>query len=202
MGTWRQLTVIQRRRKLWKERSYERSFATSRDLSPTLLGNISFDFSARNNISFNFCSSADADLYVLEGGALLAKPAVATEIRVMAVPSLFHSQTPNKMTPRSFRFGSCRGTTSPNLGLYFNSRIGLTVSHRSCLVLTSPALYGPLSPVWLRALGSLEVCLTQLISTASVRKRLCHFPHPWGGLLLPSSGFYKYVVPLFSLPYL
>lgn len=130
-----------RRRKLWKERSYERSFATSRDLSPTLPRNVSFDFSARNNISFNFCSSADTDLCVLEGGALSAKPAVATEIRVMAVPSLFHSQTPNKMAPRPCSFGCCRGTTSPNLGLYFNSRIGLTVSHRSCLVVPSP---GPL----------------------------------------------------------
>lgn len=69
---------------------HELSFETSRDLSPTLPGNVSFYFSAQNNISFNFYISATADLYVVEGGALLSNPTVAPEIRIMALPSLFH----------------------------------------------------------------------------------------------------------------
>lgn len=82
--------------------SCELSFETSRDLSPTLPGNVRFYSSARNNISFNFYSSATADLYVVEGGALLSNPTVAPEIRVMAVPSLSHPQTP-KNDPHAFR---------------------------------------------------------------------------------------------------
>ena len=79
--------------------SYELSFETSRDLSPTHPGNVSFYFSARNNISFNFYSSATTDLYVVEGGALLSKPTIATEIRIRAVSFSFTPKIQIKWSP-------------------------------------------------------------------------------------------------------
>ena len=60
--------------------SYELNLETSGDLSLILPGNVSFYFSARNNISFNFYRSPTADLYVVEGGTLLPEPTVATEM--------------------------------------------------------------------------------------------------------------------------
>lgn len=97
-------------------------------------------------ISHSPCiASAAADLCVWEGGALLPKPTVAIEIRITTLPSLFHSQTENKMTPLPLRFGSCRGTKSANVGQCFTSRFGPTAFYRPCLLTSScNHLQGPL----------------------------------------------------------
>lgn len=98
----------------------------------------------------------------------------------MAVPSPFHSQTPNKKTLMPLRFGSWRGARSPNMELYFNSKIGPAVS-QVCL-LTLSCNHFPKSTValvpWVTGSPVQVGDVSQLISTVSGRKGLCSLSFP------------------------
>lgn len=119
----RQLIIIQSRRKPWNEMSYKLSFEPPETWVCLFQEMLAFTFLPEIISHSTFIASSITDLCIGGRGTLIKFYSCHWNQNHNSSFPIPLPDSKNEMTLVPLRFGLCRRTKSPNMGLYFNSTL-------------------------------------------------------------------------------